>query len=318
MNLALLLAAALLPFHGVVLAPLPGGQVVVQNAPITDTVSAATRRYRLDRHLTLRAGTGIDAFLDRSTQPWTLRDVVPAGPFVAGMPNPGDVQAVDNGTLLPKATLVNQDGKLVQLRNAFLGKTTLISFMFTRCKDTDVCIAITTKYSQLQHVLDPSKFALVEISLDPPYDSPAVLRAYGEKFGRDSNGWTLLTGTGSTISRVLDAFGISSLQTDSDDYLHSDKLFVVTPQGRIAYVVDTATWDPRAVAAEARNVAGLASNPIERFKLSLIASISAFCGGSQYAGIVMLDMTLILIISVIVGGILWKIGRVLWAKPSKP
>ncbi len=311
-----LLLATLLPFHGVVLEPLGNRQVVVRNSPITRTVPIETRRYQLEPHVSLRPGTGVDAFLDRSTRPWTLRDAVPAAAFVAGLPNQGDVEPVDAGTLLPRATLIDQDGNPVQLRNAFRGKTALISFIFTRCPDTDVCIAISSKYSQIQHELDPAHFALVEISLDPPYDSPAVLRAYGKNYQREPKVWTLLVGTGSTTERVLNAFGISSLQSDDDDYIHSDKLVVVAPTGKVAYVVNTASWDPRAVVAEARSVAGMASNPFERLKLSLIASVVAFCGGSQFAGIVFLEIVLFLLILVVVAVSLWLIGRVIWSRAA--
>jgi hypothetical protein len=125
-----------------------------------------------------------------------------------------------------------------------------------------------------------------------------------------------LTGTGSTIERVLDEFGISSLQTDSDTYIHSDKLFIVTPQGRVAYVVDTAGWDPHGVAAEARAIEGMASNPFERLKLSLIASVVALCGGSQFAGIVLLEIALFFFIVIVVTIALWIVGRVLWSRAA--
>lgn len=312
----LLLLGAVLPFHGVVVAPLGSSAAVVRGDAITLTVPAQTRRFRLAPQLALRAGTGVDAFLDRSTSPWTLRDPLAAPAFAPGLPQVGKVIAVDIGKPLPRATLIDQDGRLVQLASAFRGKTTLISFIFSRCPDTDVCIAISSKYSQLQHALDPAHFALVEITLDPPYDSPAVLHAYGERFGRDSATWTLLTGTGSTIQRVLDEFQISSLQTDSDTYIHSDRLYIVTPHGRVAYVVDTAGWDPRAVIAEARAVEGMTSNPFERFKLSLIASVVAFCGGSQYAGVVLLETVLFILIVIVVTVALVIVGRVIWSRAA--
>ena len=315
MMLAFLLAG-LLPFHGVVVSQLHDGDVVVRNAPITHTLSVQTRRYHVAPNVALRAGTGLDAFLDRSTEPWTLREPVAAATFVAGLPNPGRVVPVDVGKPLPRATLIAQDERPVQLADAFNRKTMLLSFVFTRCPDTDVCIAISSKYAQLQRELDPAHFALVEITLDPPYDSPAVLRAYGKQFGQNPASWTLLTGTGSTITQVLDEFGISSLQTDSARYIHSDKLFIVTPQGRVAYVVETAGWDPRGVIAEARSIEGMASNPFERFKLSLIASVVALCGGSQFAGIVVLEIALFLLIVVVVTVALVIVGRVLWHRAA--
>jgi protein SCO1/2 len=309
----LLAAAALAPFHGVVVAPLGNSAAVVRNVPITGMLGQQTRRYRLDPQLNLRPGTGVDAFLDRSTSPWTLREPMAAAAFAAGLPNPGRVEIVDIGKPLPRAQLIDQDGRLIQLRDAFKGKTMLLSFVFTRCRDTDVCIAISSKYTQLEHELDPNHFALAEITLDPTYDSPAVLTQYGKNFSQDPAIWTIMTGTGSTIERVLDAFGISSLQTADDNYIHSDKLFVVAPNGRVAYVVDTAGWDPSAVIAEARSVDGMASNPFERFKLSLVASVVALCGGSQYAGIVALEIGLFFVISIVVAVSLYVVGRVLWA-----
>jgi protein SCO1 len=311
-----LLFTVLLPFHGVVITPLGAGQAIVQGAAITRTVPAQTRRYRFSPSIGVRSGTGIDGFLDRSTLPWTLRDPIAAAAFSPGIPNPGRVVPVDIGKPLPSALLVDQQGRLVQLSSAFAGKTVLLSFIFTRCPDTDVCIAISSKYAQLEHALDPARFALVEITLDPPYDSPAVLTAYGEQYGQNPAIWSLLTGTGSTIQRVLDEFGISSLQTRSDDYIHSDRLYIVTPSGRVAYVVDTAGWDPRAVIAEARAVDGMASNPFERLKLSLIASVVALCGGSQFAGVVLLEIALFILIVIVVTVSLWLIGRVIWSRAA--
>jgi cytochrome oxidase Cu insertion factor (SCO1/SenC/PrrC family) len=311
-----LLLAGLLPFHGLVVAPESNGNVVVRNVPITQMLQAQTRRYQLAPKIALRAGAGVDALLDRSTQPWTLREPVAAAAFVAGLPNAGRVVPVDIGKPLPRASLVDQDERPLQLADAFKGKTMLLSFIFTRCPDTDVCIAISSKYTQLQRDLDPAHFALVEITLDPPYDSPAVLRAYGKQFDRNPASWTLLTGTGSTLTQVLDEFGISSLKTESARYIHSDKLFIVTPQGRVAYVVDTAGWDPRGVEAEARSVEGMASNPFERFKLSLIASVVALCGGSQFAGVVVLEVALFFLITLIVTVALVIVGRVLWHRAA--
>ena len=313
---ALLAAAALtlVPAHGVVLTTLPNGDAIVRTDPIPQTLPAATRRYRTDPRVGFASGVGIDAFLDRSTSPWTLRDANAAGPFAPGMPDSGRVVALDVGSALPAAPLVDQDGRLLDLARAFAGRTALISFVFTRCPDRTLCPAISGKYAYLQSHLDPKAFALVEITLDPPYDSPEVLRSYGAAYGANPAVWSLLTGKGSTIQRLLNEFRISSLRLTTSNYLHNDKLFIVQPQGRIAYVVDTADWDPQGVLAEARSIAGLASNPFERFKLSLIAGVVALCGGSQFAGIVLLELALFFIIVVLVAAALWAVARVLWAK----
>ena len=143
--------------------------------------------------------------------------------------------------------MIDQNGSPVALDRAFAGKTLLLSFVFTRCPDRTICPAISGKFAYLQSRLDPKRFALAEITLDPPYDSPAVLRAYGSLFGAKRESWALLTGTGSTIQRLLDEFRISSMRVSDDDFLHNDKLFIATPSGRIATIVETASWDPAEV-----------------------------------------------------------------------
>lgn len=314
--IGLLLAALLAPLHGVVLASPVRGEAIVRNDPVTDILPASIRRYRLSPAIAVRPGVGIDGFLDRSTSPWTLRDPIVAGIFQPGLPDAARVIPVDVGKPIPAAHLIDQRGRLIQLNRAFRGKTVLLSFIFTRCPDAQLCPAISGKYAYMQSRLDPARFALVEITLDPPYDSPAVMRAYGKQYGANERIWTLLTGTGSTIQRVLNQFGINSLRVSAANFIHNDKLFIVEPSGRVAYVVDTAGWDPEGVISEARAVDGMASNPFERFKLSLIASVVALCGGSQFAGIVLLETILFFIILAIVAASLWWVGRVLWGRPQ--
>lgn len=305
----------LIPVHATVVDRLHDGTAIVRTDPVPLMLPARIDRYRVQPSSVAVPGTQIDAVLDASTRPSTLRDAVAAGPFAPGLPEPGRVIPIELGSPLPPATLVNQDGRAVELDRAFLGRTMLIAFIFSRCPDRTLCPAISGKFAYLQAHLDPKRFALAEITLDPPYDSPAVLRRYGATYGADAAIWSLLTGSGSTIQRLLDEFRISSLRISTSNFLHDDKLFIVTPEGRVGYIADTASWDPRGALAQARAIAGLASNPFERFKLSLVASVVALCGGSQFAGIVLLELALFAIIVAIVAGALWCVARVLWAKP---
>jgi cytochrome oxidase Cu insertion factor (SCO1/SenC/PrrC family) len=312
---AILALLSILPVHGIVVQHAGGDRAMVRTDTVQGTLPSGIRLVRITGGTArLPVDTGFDAMLDRSTIPWTLTGAVPAGPFAPGMPQPGRVLPVQLGTPLPRAILVNQNARPLQLQSAFAGRTTLLSFVFTRCPDRTLCPAISGKFAYLQAHLDPRKFALVEITLDPPYDSPEVLRRYGASYGANPAIWTLLTGTGSTVARLLDEFDVPSLRISPDNYLHGDKLFIVTAQGRVGSIVETAAWDPRAVLAEAREIAGMASNPFERFKLSLVANVVAFCGGSQFAGIVMLELMLFALIVAIVAAGLWWVARVLWAK----
>jgi cytochrome oxidase Cu insertion factor (SCO1/SenC/PrrC family) len=310
----LALLSNVIPVHGLVLASFADRTAIVRTDPVVDTFPAQTRRYRLSPPASFPPGTAIDALLDSSSRPPTLHEPIAAAAFAPGLPDPGRVVRVEIGSKLPGAELVDQGGRLTQLRSAFLGKTLLLSFMFTRCPDRTLCPAISGKFAYLQQRLDPRRFALAEITLDPQYDSPAVLRDYGADYGARSQSWWLLTGTGSTIAHLLDQFGISSMRVSASNFLHDDRLFIVTPAGAIAYVVETGGWDPQSVLAQARAVAGLSSNPFERFKLALVADVIALCGGSEFAGVALLELTLFTLLTIIAVAGLWVVGRVLWSK----
>lgn len=313
---ALLAAAALsvIPVHGVVVDALSPSAAIVSTEAVPLTLPPLIRRYRLAPSVRVEPGVSVDAYLDRSTTPWTLRKAAPAPGFAPGLPDRGRVVPIDVNASLPAAELVDQDGRIVQLDRAFAGKTLLLSFVFTRCPDRTLCPAISGKFAYMQQHLDPSRFALAEITLDPPYDSPAVLRAYAQQYGARTEIWTMMTGKGAIVQRVLDEFGIDSMRVSTSNYIHNDRLYIVSPKGRVADVVQTAGWDPEAAIAQARAVAGLSSNPFERFRLSLIAGVVALCGGSQTAGIILLETVMFFGIFAIVAATLWTVARVLWPR----
>ena len=304
----------LIPVHGVAVSTLADGTTIVRTDAVPRTLPSTIARYRIVPVQHFAAGTAFDALLDRSTKPASLRNAVAARVFSPGLPDRAKAVPVDFGSALPSAQLVDQNGRVVELSRAFTGKTLLLSFMFTRCPDRTLCPAISGKFAYMQNRLDPKRFALAEITLDPPYDSPAVLHAYGAAYGARAARWSLLTGTGTTIQRLLDAFRISSMRLSSDNFLHDDKLFIVAPTGRVATIVQTGGWDPGEVIAQAHAVAGTASNPFERLKLALIAEAVAVCGGSEFAGIALLELTLFLFLTVASVAALWVVARLIWSR----
>ena len=55
---------------------------------------------------------------------------------------------------------------------------------------------MTRQMKSLQDALPPDSTArLVTLTTDPDYDSPVILKRYGEHYGADFNRWIFLTGT---------------------------------------------------------------------------------------------------------------------------
>lgn len=308
-----LVALLAVPVHGVALGPGPNHTTIVRTDAVTGMVAAQTRAFRISPQLQLPPGTGVDAFLDRSKEPWRLYDAAIAAKFVPGLPQSGTSFPFDLGSTLPHTKLVDQDGKLVDLASDFRGKVLLISFVFTRCPDKDECPLVTSKFAAMQRSLDARHFHLFEITLDPVYDSPAVLRAYAQQYGADAAKFSIVTGQPHDIQQLLDRFGISSLRVSDANFIHNDKVFIVGQNGKIAQIVQTVGFSPDGMVAQVRHLAGMASNPFGRMQLALVASVIALCGGSQLAGVVALETVLFLVIAAASFATLaWVARKIFW------
>lgn len=108
----------------------------------------------------------------------------------------------------PNVELLTQDGAKVRFYDDVLkGKTVLINFLFTTC--ADVCSPMTANLAQVQRLLGDRlgrDIVMVSISLDPAADTPAVLKAYADKFAVRP-GWYFLTGSKANVDAVLAKLG---------------------------------------------------------------------------------------------------------------
>src|ERR1700683_3737016 len=73
------------------------------------------------------------------------------------------------------------------------GKVWVASFIFTRCAGP--CARVSANMARLQKEMAGKEvLMLVSFSVDPDYDTPAVLQRYAAHFGADPSGWKFLTG----------------------------------------------------------------------------------------------------------------------------
>jgi protein SCO1/2 len=309
-----LLALLTIPVHGVALGPGPDHTTIVRIDSVTGMLPSQTRAFRVSPKLQLPSGTGIDAFLDRSQPSWRLYDAAVAGSFVAGLPDTGKTFPIDLGSTLPHTKLVDQNGRLVDLAADFRNKVTLISFIFTRCPDKDECPAVSLKFGYMQQHLDPAHFHLVEISLDPVYDSPWVLHQYAQQYGANASEWSIVTGQPHEIQALLNRFGISSLRVSDANFIHNDKVFIVGQNGKVSQIIQNVSFEPGSVVSQARHLAGMVASPFGRIELALEAGAAALCGGSQFAGVVLLETVLFLIIATVSLTTLYWVARHIFLK----
>ena len=152
--------------------------------------------------------------------------------------------------LMPPLALWNQNGKLL-FKKDFLGHPLAINFIFTQCRNAQMCPASTQCMHRLAEELDKSpeleNVKLVSITFDPQNDSPGILNTYAQGYGINSNRHQFLTGDANQIKDLMRQFGILTTQSDGT-IIHNAALVIVSPEGRIIQRREGAQFDPVSVA----------------------------------------------------------------------
>jgi protein SCO1/2 len=123
------------------------------------------------------------------------------------------------------------------------GNYWITDMIFTNC--TTVCLPMSANMKTLQDRFDEEGFddiQLVSFSVDPEYDTPEVLREYGEEYGADFDRWTFLTGYDfETIKEIsIKSFKSPLMEPlEGDDQVtHGTRFYLVNPEGKVIKYYD--------------------------------------------------------------------------------
>jgi protein SCO1/2 len=162
------------------------------------------------------------------------------------------------GTEVPDFPLINQDGRRIHLHQ-YRGEALLLTFIYTRCPLPDYCPRMSRNFAAiLQAVvndpaLSPSTH-LLSISIDPEFDKPAVLRAYGlDVVGNPHpfDHWEFTSGTPDQIRKVAGWFGLK-YWTEGGQIVHALVTALIGPDGKVVKIYRGNDWQPADVLADLR------------------------------------------------------------------
>ncbi|MDB6058258.1 MAG: hypothetical protein JWO95_2102 [Verrucomicrobiales bacterium] len=162
---------------------------------------------------------------------------------------------IETGEAVPDFELVNQDGAPLKL-DAYRGSAVLVTFIYTRCPLPNFCPLISNRFSELQDRLGkkfPGKTHLISVSFDPQFDTPAVMKDYGKRFGARSNLWSLATGTQQQIDYVARLFGLIK-EKDANGYSHDLRTALISPDGKLVHIWRSNVWTPEEVESRVAEV----------------------------------------------------------------
>jgi protein SCO1/2 len=302
-------------FRGTVLTVQAGKGEAIVSRDKTAEEPAGTAAYRIEK-TALRAlhdGDRIAATEDESTKPATLRDVMvdARGALTSNVSPVREVKQLAIGDKVPATTLVDQDGKAFTLAR-YLGQDLVVAFIYTRCRDARECPLTTSKFGELQTMFAKRDVGLLEVTLDPQFDTPSVLKRYARTFGADPARWTFATGTPNDVLNFDAAFGLDPFADPSAGIIHGETLAIVDTAGKIPDLIYTNSWSPSEITAELDEIDGRASNPIARFDLWLSRTAVAMCGDgvSGFDGIV--DLLVVIAIFAALAYGLWRLYHVIF------
>jgi protein SCO1/2 len=155
---------------------------------------------------------------------------MPAAPAVRA-PNP-----------LLNYKFTNELGQAVSLSD-FHEQALAITFFYTRCPLPEYCPRLSKNFQEASQKLEamtnaPGNWHFLSISFDTEFDTPQMLKAYGENYGYDPAHWSFLTGPSEKIAELARASGVT-YESDNGIINHNFRTLIVNASGHLQMVFPT-------------------------------------------------------------------------------
>ncbi len=158
-----------------------------------------------------------------------------------------NVPELSPGDLVPDYAFTNQLGQPLRL-GSFRGQALAVSFIFTRCPFPLFCPRMSERFAEVQaafaaETTQATNWHLLSITFDPEFDTPAVLKAYGQRWKADPRHWNLATGGFDQIEPFATSVGLYFGRGVSiADQNHNLRTLVIGPDGRLVQVFRGNEW----------------------------------------------------------------------------
>jgi len=245
------------------------GMIALHTETIPNFMEAMTMDYPLEDKAAateLHPGDKITATLecerdDAGPKNLRLKDVV-----VIAQARPDYKPAVQYhvpavGDAVPDFKLLNQSGQTIGLKQ-FRGKVVVLTFVYTRCPVADYCPRMSRNFAEIDRALaaEPGMYAkthLLSISFDPAYDTPKVLRSYGEaytgKYTQETFAhWDFAAPAAADLQKIEEWFDLGVTPGGGSTLQHSLATVVVGKDGKVVAYYPTNEWTPAEVLAKMR------------------------------------------------------------------
>jgi protein SCO1 len=180
-------------------------------------------------------------------------------------PAPTHPAAAPPGRPLLDYKFTNEMDQAVSL-NDYHGQALAITFFHTRCPLPDYCPRLSKNFQQAQQKLEampgaPANWHFISVSFDTEFDTPALLKAYGESYQYDSKHWSFLTGPTDKIGELARQAGLT-YQYDAGTFNHDFRTLIIDATGHLQMVFPTSGDLSDQIVAEIIKAAAATNSPI--------------------------------------------------------
>lgn len=224
--------------------------ILVSHRPIKNYMPGMTMPFHVARHedlSKLTPGTRVSFDLRIGKHESIARNLKPRtsalkGPDGELLNVAESVNRVALGAQVPDFTLTDQAGRPVHLSD-FRGRVVAIDFIYTRCPLPDVCPRLSANFAYVSKRLGGRDLTLLSITIDPQFDTPAVLSEYARRYGSNGEGWRFLTGTPDQIRTVGGLFGLV-YWPEEGSLTHTSATAVLGRDGKLEALIEGAGYRP--------------------------------------------------------------------------
>jgi protein SCO1 len=159
----------------------------------------------------------------------------------AGLLLPLDAAETATPALL-EGQFTNELGQAVAL-NSFRGHALAITFFYTRCPMPEFCPRLSQNFQEASRKLEamtnaPGNWHFLSITFDPELDTPAMLKAYAERYHYDPAHWSFLTGAQEQIDALARAAGVT-YKPNGGTMDHNFRTLIFDATGRLQMIFPT-------------------------------------------------------------------------------
>jgi protein SCO1/2 len=236
---AAVLSAKSYPVDGVVVATDPTARtILVAHRPIGNYMPAMTMPFRVEEaeaFASLHPGARITFDLVIAKDRSVARNIHKSPGADIEIPPPKE--RLNVGDRIADFELTDQQGRRVRL-SEFRGEVVAINFIYTRCPLPDMCPRLAANFAALARRFENRDLVLLSVTVDPEYDTQAVLAEYAKRWRADGEGWRFLTGD---VSRLAGQLG-EVYWADEGSIGHNSMTSVISRDGRLAARVEGAGY----------------------------------------------------------------------------